>query len=65
MEGSSREDGLPIPLEEGMVLAIETWTGKKGGGRDGVRLEENVVVTKDGYDLLTTYPVDEPIECPL
>ncbi len=55
----------PIPLEEGMVLAVENWTGKKGGGRDGVRLEENVVVTKDGYDLLTTYPVDEIIECPL
>jgi Xaa-Pro aminopeptidase len=52
----------PVELEEGMVLAIENWTGKKGG-KDGVRLEENVVVTKDGYDLLTKFPVQEITEC--
>lgn len=52
----------PIKLEEGMVIAVETWTGKKGG-RNGVRLEEEVVVTKDGYDLLTKWPIDELTEC--
>ncbi len=52
----------PVKLQEGMVLAVETWTGKKGG-KDGVRLEEMVVVTKDGYDLLTTFPIGELIEC--
>ncbi|MFH1651868.1 MAG: Xaa-Pro peptidase family protein [Chloroflexota bacterium] len=52
----------PVTLEEGMVLAVEIWTGKKGGNF-AVRLEENVAVTKDGYDLLTTFPVDELIEC--
>ena len=52
----------PVVLEEGMVLALETWTGKKGG-KFGVRLEECVAVTKDGYDLLTKFPVDELIEC--
>lgn len=52
----------PVKLEEGMVLAVETWTGKKGG-KDGVRLEENLVVTKDGYDLLTVFPVNELMEC--
>jgi Xaa-Pro dipeptidase len=52
----------PIRLEEGMVMAVETWTGKKGG-KNGVRLEEEVVVTKDGYDLLTKFPVDQITEC--
>ncbi len=52
----------PVTLEEGMVLAVENWTGKRGG-KDGVRLEENVAVTKDGYDLLTVFPVGELIEC--
>jgi len=52
----------PVKLEEGMVIAVETWTGKKGG-TNGVRLEEEVVVTKDGYDLLTKWPIDELTEC--
>jgi Xaa-Pro aminopeptidase len=52
----------PQKLEEGMVIALETWAGKKGG-RDGVRLEEMVAVTKDGYELLTRWPVDQVTEC--
>ena len=49
-------------LREGMVLAIETYYGPKGSGY-GVRLEEDIVVLKDGYDLLTKFPVDEITEC--
>lgn len=52
----------PVKLEEGMVIALETWTGKKGG-KDAVRLEEEMVVTKDGYDLLTKWPIDRLTEC--
>jgi Xaa-Pro dipeptidase len=59
---SSDLDSVELRYEEGMVLAIENWVGERGG-TDGVRLEENVVVTKDGYDLLTKYPVNELIEC--
>lgn len=49
-------------LKEGMVLAIETYYGPKGTDY-GVRLEEDLVVTKDGYELLTKFPVDELTEC--
>jgi Xaa-Pro aminopeptidase len=61
---SSDLDSLGLKYQEGMVLAVENWVGDRGG-TDGVRLEENVVVTKDGYDLLTKYEVDELIECPI
>jgi Xaa-Pro aminopeptidase len=57
-----RAKANPVKLEEGMVIALETWTGKRGG-KDGVRLEEDVLVTKDGYELLTKFPIDELIEC--
>jgi len=49
-------------MKEGMVLAVETWAGKKGGSF-GVRLEEDLLVTKDGYKLLTHWPVQEMTEC--
>lgn len=60
---SNDTDTQGMRFEEGMVLAVEIWTGEKGGP-DGVRLEEDIVVTKDGYELLTKYPVDHLIECP-
>lgn len=41
-------------LEEGMTIAVEPAIYIKEWG--GMRTEENVVVTKDGYILLSTYP---------
>jgi len=59
----NKHAGMPEQkFQEGMVLAIETYTGKKGG-KYGVRLEEMVLVTKDGYELLTLFPIKELIEC--
>ena len=49
-------------LEAGMTVALEIWTGKRGG-KDGVRLEEDILVTKDGYEILTRFPIDELREC--
>ena len=51
----------PVELKEGMVIALETWYGRPGS-RDGVRLEDMVVVTKDGYDLLCPFPIDTLID---
>ena len=57
------EMGLPeVEFKEGMVLALETYTGKKGG-KDGVRIEENLVVKKNGYEILTRWPIEELMEC--
>jgi Xaa-Pro aminopeptidase len=58
-----KEIGVPRQtFKAGMVLALETYTGHKGG-KDGVRLEENILVTKDGYELLTRWPIQELMEC--
>ena len=52
----------PEVLEEGMVIALETWAGKYGG-KHGVRLEEQMVVTREGYDLLSLWPIDKLTRC--
>jgi Xaa-Pro aminopeptidase len=48
----------PIELEVGMVFALETYCAAKGG-RGAARIEEEVVVTPDGPQLLTRFPADE------
>jgi Xaa-Pro dipeptidase len=59
----TRQAGLPpTELKEGMVLALETYVGKRGG-KDGVRLEEDVLVTSNGCEVLTRWPIDELMEC--
>jgi Xaa-Pro aminopeptidase len=47
-------DGM---IETGMVLSIESFVGAKSGG-EGVKLEEMIVVTDDGPELLTSYSMD-------
>ncbi len=47
-------------LEAGMVVCIESYMGPKGE-RDGVKLEQQVLVTDDGYELLTRFPYEEKL----
>ena len=47
-------------LEENMVLSVEYYAGKKGK-RDGVKLEEQILVTKGGPRLLAHYPFEEKL----
>lgn len=44
-------------LKAGMVVTIESYMGPKGE-RDGVKLEEQVLVTEDGFEMLSTYPME-------
>lgn len=45
-------------LEPGMVLCVEVFAGKTGA-REGVKLENQVLVTETGFENLTVYPYDE------
>ena len=48
----------PVQLQEGMYFACETFAGHPGLEQT-VRLEENLLVTKDGPVLFTRYPFEE------
>ena len=45
-------------LEDGMTLCVESFIGV-AGGREGVKLEEQVLVTGDGIVPLSRYPLEE------
>ncbi|MEO1398642.1 MAG: Xaa-Pro peptidase family protein, partial [Pseudomonadota bacterium] len=45
-------------LEEGMVLCVESYVGRHGG-HEGVKMEDQVLVTTDGPKQLSEYPRDE------
>jgi Xaa-Pro aminopeptidase len=48
----------PVELEQGMVFALETYCPATDG-RSAARIEEEVVVTQDGNQILTRFPADE------
>jgi Xaa-Pro aminopeptidase len=44
-------------LEAGMTLCVEVLAGEVGGDFS-IKLEDQVLVTEDGYENLTKYPFD-------
>jgi len=54
----------PQTIKENMVFAVETWCGAEDGS-GAARIEEMVVVTKDGCEIITNYPSDHLISCGL
>lgn len=45
-------------LQPGMCLSIESYIGEKGGG-EGVKLEDQVLITETGIDLMSRFPYEE------
>jgi Xaa-Pro aminopeptidase len=41
-----------------MVLCVESYIGRLGG-REGVKIEEQVLITEAGPKQLSAYPLDE------
>ena len=56
-----REDaehyGYDGVFEPGMLICVEVYAGEVGG-REGVKLEDQVLITEDGYENLTRYPFE-------
>ena len=50
----------PGELEPGMTLCVESYIGEEGGA-EGVKLEQQVLVTTTGYELLSTFPCEEEL----
>jgi Xaa-Pro dipeptidase len=50
--------GHPVELQEGMVFALETYC-PADDGHSAARIEEEIVVTADGPQLLTLFPAEE------
>ena len=48
----------PVELKEGMVIALETYCPAKDG-ISAARIEEEVVITADGPQVITRFPSDE------
>ena len=52
-----QDHGYGGEVEVGMTLCVEAYIGAEGG-REGVKLEEQVVVTDTGCQTLSTYPYE-------
>ena len=50
--------GYDGTLEVGMTLCVEAYVGAEGG-REGVKLEEQIVITETGTEILSRYPFEE------
>ena len=50
--------GFDLVLKAGMTICVEALIGVEGG-RECIKLEDQVVVTENGYEQLTRYPLEE------
>jgi Xaa-Pro aminopeptidase len=52
------EGAFDYVLEPGMTLCVEALVSPEGGDFS-IKLEDQVLITEDGYENLTSYPFDE------
>jgi Xaa-Pro aminopeptidase len=52
----------PIEIEVGMVFALETYC-PASDGRSAARIEEEILVTERGPEILTKFPADDLLVC--
>jgi Xaa-Pro aminopeptidase len=47
-------------LQPGMVVSVESYIGEKGG-REGVKLEDEILITETGSELLSRFPYEDEL----
>jgi Xaa-Pro aminopeptidase len=47
-------------LEPGMVVSVESYIGEVGGS-EGVKLEEEVLITTTGYEVISGFPFEDSL----
>ncbi len=52
--------GIQGCVEPGMVLCVESYAGERGG-REGVKLEQQILVTEEGPEILSTFPLEDEL----
>jgi Xaa-Pro aminopeptidase len=52
-----REGAFDYCLEPGMMICVEVYLGVPGD-REGIKLEDQCLITETGFELMTTYPFD-------
>ena len=52
--------GYDATLVEGMTVCVESYIGEENGA-EGVKLEQQVLVTANGCQLLSTFPFEESL----
>lgn len=57
------EDAFDYVVEPGMCFCVEVYVGEVGG-REGIKLEDQVLVTETGYENMTKCPFDEKLMRP-
>jgi Xaa-Pro aminopeptidase len=59
-EDLAHGEGYECVLAENMVVSVESYMGVVGG-REGVKLEEQVLITRDGRVALSSYPFEDAL----
>lgn len=54
------EGGISGCVEAGMVLCVESYAGERGG-REGIKLEQQILVTENGPELLSRFPFEDEL----
>ncbi|MDR1520679.1 MAG: Xaa-Pro peptidase family protein [Planctomycetota bacterium] len=52
----------PVELKPGMIIAVETYDS---AGFDGARIEEEIIITEEGPQIITKWPDQELLACPI